>query len=168
MGLTAFGVGKTLDNMFVTQGHDSSYHSDAAALWGKYIYIGLFNGDPAGNDFTEVSGAGYKRISIGAYCNANELAFKPIVCHFCACGAFTANQIENVNAITFDYAEENWGTVTHFGIFGSNSNDPTVISDHNLILSGQFTNPITISQGHIATFKKRSGTTAGAFTISMS
>lgn len=170
MGLTSFAVGKTLDNMFATQGQtiSSSSYSVFDTMWGRYVYLGLFNGDPSSQSSIEVNGAGYKRILIGAHINDSYSSpMIPFICAFCETGKFDANSIENVNAISFDYAEANWGTVTHFGIFGSNSDDPTDVSSQNLILSGEFTTPVTINQGHIATFKKRSGTASGAFKITM-
>lgn len=160
MALTTSAANSLLNYMFATKA--ASTDADKF-LWGRYIWIGLFNGDPA-TAGTEVSASEYNRVLLGQWVNSSEA--RAASCHMCAASTYTDKSIENVDAIMFDLAESDWGQVTHFGIFGSNSDSP-VATGHTLIMSGSLTSSVSINTGYIAMFKKRSGETAGSLKITV-
>lgn len=96
-------------------------------------FIGLWTSA----DGTELSGGGYKRMLIGSGQEQSSQIMGP---------ADAAGKSTNVNTIFFPEAESDWGTVTHFALYASE----TTGEAH---LWGALTSPVTISQGYVALFK---------------
>jgi hypothetical protein len=100
---------------------NTSYTSPAT------VYAGLFTSDPtdAGSG-TEVSGGSYARkaVTFGAPSNGASV---------------------NSAAVEFDQATDNWGTITHFGIFDASSSG-------NLLYHGALTASKTIETGDVFKF----------------
>lgn len=95
------------------------------------IYLGLSAADPGddGAGLSEPSGSGYARASTAAS----------------DWNAAAGGLLGNANAITFDAATGDWGTLTHFALF-----DAAVSG--NMLAHGTLTQAKTIGSGDTARF----------------
>lgn len=91
------------------------------------VYVGLFTTDPTDDGSgTEVSGGSYAR-EIGTF------------------GAPSNGSTSNDADIQFNQATDNWGTITHFGIFDA-------LTSGNLLYHGILTSSKTIETGDVFKF----------------
>ena len=108
-------------------------------------FIGLLTAEPSyvlvgGEsvfDSHELDGAGYSRMLIGAAQTASAQVMTD---------ADENGTSVNATTIFFPEAEEDWGTVTHFALFNSDSGG----TPH---LWGELTSAVTINAGYVPIFK---------------
>lgn len=88
----------------------------APAAW----YVGLFTADPLEDPDAEVAIAGYARVSVSFV-------------------AALGGALRNSGAISFAAATDDWGTITHYGIFDASTNG-------NLLIAEPFTDPEAVDE----------------------
>lgn len=115
-------------------------------------WVGLSTTTPNadGTGFTEPSAAEYRRVCIGLASGGSGWSNKMTVTSTSGVGTGTSNDI-----LYFPEALSSWGTVTHFGIFTSQTGGSAVIF-------GALTAPVTIQANYVPMFR------AGALVLTIS
>ena len=102
-------------------------------------YIGLGTG--SGTTFTEVNASSYKRQLLGS----SALPASQLM-------TVTGNTATNTNnIIMFPESEENWGTVTQFGLF-------TAQTGGTPLIYGDLTTGVSVPSGYVPLFRKENFT----------
>lgn len=111
-----------------------------------YIALSTTAPNADGTNFTEPSSAaGYARSIIGlSGTTATQVMSNP-----------TAGASSNTSIIFFPEATASWGTVTHFGLYSSQTGG-------SLVLYGTLTNPIAVAANYVPLFR------VGNFSLTLS
>ena len=111
-----------------------------------YIALSTTSPNADGTNFTEPStSAGYARSIIGlSGTTATQVMSNP-----------TAGASSNTSIIFFPEATASWGTVTHFGLYSSQTGG-------SLVLYGTLTNPIAVAANYVPLFR------VGNFSLTLS
>lgn len=111
-----------------------------------YIALSTTAPNADGTNFTEpLSSAGYARSIIGlSSTSATQVMSSP-----------SGGATSNTSIIFFPEATASWGTVTHFGLFTSQTGG-------SLVLYGTLTNPIAVAANYVPLFR------VGNFSLTLS